>query len=154
MYGSLYKTPEKIKTKGKGKGKFLYVYILKTKFKKYFDLWMEEREKLGVPDDIDHIFVSKKKTGWQPMKISTLDSWTVKFSEILGVPFYFHCLRHNFTTAMHKANIPASVIKDLIGWESLEMVSLYTDVEVDSELGKYFSADGIKQVEAKSLGDL
>lgn len=154
IYGSLYKTPEKIKTKGKGKGKFLNVYILKSKFKKYFDLWMEERERLGVPDDIDDIFVAKKKDGWQPMKISTLDSWTVKFSEFLKVPFYFHCLRHNFCTAMYKANIPASIIKDLIGWESLEMVSLYTDVEVDSELGKYFSADGIKQVEAKSLGDL
>ena len=155
MYGSLYKTPEKIKTKGKGsKGKQLNVYVLKNKFKKYFDLWMEERERLGVPDDIDEIFVSKKKTGWQPMKISTLDSWTVKFSEFLEVDFYFHCMRHNFTTAMHKANIPASIIKDLIGWESLEMVSLYTDVEVDDELGKYFSEDGIRQVKTKSLGDL
>ena len=55
---------------------------------------------------------------------------------------------------MHKANIPASVIKDLIGWESLEMVSIYTDVEVDDELGKYFSEDGIKQIETKSLAEL
>lgn len=154
MYGSLYKTPEKIKTKGRGQGKMLSVYILKAKFKKYFDLWMEEREKLGVPNEIDDIFISKKKNVWQPMKISTLDSWSIKFSEFLGVDFYFHSMRHNFCTALHKANIPASVIKDLIGWESLEMVSLYTDIEVDDELGKYFSEDGIKQVETKNLGDL
>lgn len=155
MYGSLYKTPEKIKTKGNGsKGKLLNVYVLKTKFKKYFDLWMEERERLGVPDDIDDIFVSKKKTGWQPMKVSTLDSWTTKFSKFLGVDFYFHCMRHNFTTELYKANIPATVIKDLIGWSSLEMVNIYTDIEVDSELGKYFSEDGIKQVESKTLTDL
>lgn len=155
MYRSLYKTPEKIKTKGRSsKGKLLNVYILKNKFKKYFDLWIEERKRLGVPDDIDEIFVSRRKGVWVPMKISTLDSWSQKFGEFLGVDFYFHCMRHNFTTAMHKANIPASVIKDLVGWESLEMVSLYTDVEVDNELGKYFCEDGIKQVESKSLGDL
>lgn len=154
MYGSLYKTHEKIKTKGRGQGKMLSVYILKAKFKKYFDLWMEEREKLGVPDEIDSIFVSKKSDGWQPMKISTLDSWSIKFSNFLGVDFYFHSMRHNFCTALHKASIPASVIKDLIGWESLEMVSLYTDVEIDDELGKYFSEDGIKKVEIKNLGDL
>lgn len=155
MYGSLYKTPEKIKTKGRSsKGKLLNVYVLKSKFQKYFDLWMEERKRLGVPDEIDEIFVSKKKDGWQPMKISTLNSWAEKFGEFLGVDFYFHCMRHNFCTALHKSSIPASIIKDLIGWESLEMVSLYTDVEVDDELGKYFSEDGIKQVEQKTLSDL
>lgn len=154
MYGSLYKTPEKIKTKGRGKGKLLNVYILKSKFKKYFDLWMEERERLGVPDDIDEIFVINKKGIWMPMQISTLNSWAVLFGKHLNVDFYFHLMRHQFTTALHQANIPATVIKDLIGWSSLEMVDLYTDVEIDGELGKYFSEEGIKQVETKSLDQL
>lgn len=154
LYGSLYKTPEKIKTKGRGKGKMLNVYILKSKFKPYFDLWMEERKRLGVPDEIDEIFVLKKKGEWQPAQTSALDSWAKKFSEYLEVDFYFHCLRHNLTTYLHHQNIPPSVIKELFGWESLEMVSLYTDVTVDSELGKYFSEDGIKQVENKGLTDL
>lgn len=154
LYGSLYKTPEKIKTKGRGKGKLLNVYILKSKFKKYFDLWIEERKRLGIPDDIDDLFVIKKNGEWIPMQISTLNSWAKAFSKFLEVDFYFHLMRHQFTTALHQANVPASVIKDLIGWESLEMVSLYTDVEVDGELAKYFSEDGIKQVESKSLNQL
>lgn len=154
IYGSLYKTPEKIKTKGRGQGKMLPVYILKTKFKKYFDLWMEQRKELGVPEDMDELFVTKYKGEWIPMKISTLNSWAESFGKFLDVPFYFHLMRHQFTTSLYKANIPTSVIKDLIGWESENMVSIYTDVEVDSELGKYFSEDGIKQVEAKNLGDL
>jgi hypothetical protein len=53
-----------------------------------------------------------------------------------------------------KCNIPASVIKDIIGWENVAMVDIYDDTEVDDELGKYFDADGIKVVEQKGLGDL
>lgn len=43
---------------------------------------------------------------------------------------------------------------EIIGWENLEMVSLYDDTPVDEEIGKYFDEDGIKQVEQKSLQDL
>ena len=155
MYGSLYRTPEKIKTKGRGNnGKMLNVYILKSKFKKYFDLWMEERERLGVPEEIDDMFVSKRNGEWKPISVSALNRYTKYFGEFLGVDFYFHSMRHQFTTALHEANIPASVIKDLIGWESLEMVSLYNDTQVDDELGKYFSEEGIKGVKSKSLNEL
>ena len=48
IYGSLYQTPEKIKTKGRSSsGKPLTRYTLYHKFKKYLDLWLEEREKIG-----------------------------------------------------------------------------------------------------------
>ena len=48
------------------------------KFKPYFDLWMEERKRLGVPDEIEELFVSQNKDGeWQPMKSQTLSTWGV-----------------------------------------------------------------------------
>ena len=153
-YGSLYKTPEKIKSKGKGGGKYIFVYIIKNKFKPYFDLWMEERKRLGVPEDIDEIFVSKRNGVWEPAKISLLDSWAMKFSEILDIDFYWHSTRHAFTTEMVKNNVPASVIKDIVSWESTDMVDLYTDIDVDDKLGEYFGEEGIKKVESKSLSDL
>ena len=54
-----------------------------------------------------------------------------------------------------KSNIiPASVIKDVVGWESVSMVDIYDDTEVDDELGKYFNAEGIKKIEKKGLEDL
>ena len=46
------------KTKGRGKGKFIYKYVL-LDFKKYFDLWMTERERLNI--DSEWLFVSKTK---------------------------------------------------------------------------------------------
>lgn len=145
QYGALYKTPEKIKTKGAGKGKFLNLYILKSKFKPYFDLWMEERERLGVPDDIDDIFVNKRKGVWESAKVSLLDSWADSFSKFLNVDFYWHCMRHQFTTGLLKAKIPSSIVQKIIGWTSGDMVNLYNDSDIDDELGEYFDEDGIKE---------
>jgi len=50
--------------------------------------------------------------------------------------------------------LPPEVIKKISGWESLDMVSLYTDTDIDDELGKYFNEDGIKRAETKSLSEL
>lgn len=153
VYGSLYKTPEKIKTKGRGKmGKMLNRFVLVSKFKPYFDLWMEERKRLGIVGD--DLFLTKHVGQHRPMKISTLSSWSITFSKLLGVDFYFHCLRHNFTTGLSQAGVPATVIKDIIGWTSLEMVSIYDDNTIDDKLGKYFDENGIKKVEQKGLDDL
>lgn len=153
LYGSIYKTPEKIKTKGRSsKGKLIHRYVLSTKFQPYLDLWINERKELGI--DIDDLFVTRENGKWVTAKISTLDSWTELFTKVLGVDVYLHSFRHFFTTYLSESNIPSEVIKNLVGWESVEMVSLYTDTEVDDELGKYFDEDGIKQVELKNLGDL
>lgn len=154
IYGALYKTPEKMKTKGRGvNGKLLYRYTLCKEFKPYLDLWMEEREKLGI--DSEWLFVKLNEHGtWEQMKVSTLNVWASQFSKLLEVDFYFHSLRHYFTTNLAKYNIPDSVIKDIVGWESLEMVSTYKDIEVDDELGKYFGEDGIKGVETGNISDL
>lgn len=155
IYGSLYKTPEKIKTKGRSKkGKLLERFVLKNKFKPYFDLWLEERKRLEVDENIDELFVVKKIEGWQPMKESSLNYYAELFSKHLNVDFYFHCLRHNFTTELIRAGIPAEVIKDIVGWTSLDMVNLYTDIEIDDRLGDFFDEDGIKEIEKKNLSDL
>ena len=152
IFGALYKTPEKIKTKGRGNGKFINRYVLAKTFKPYFDLWMKQRQELGIEGE--EIFWNKYGGVWKPADISLLNSWAMTFSKILNIDFYFHCTRNYFTTMLCQANIPADVIKDIIGWESTDMVSLYNLTEVDDELGKYFNEDGIKQVENKSLSDL
>ncbi len=76
------------------------------------------------------------------------------FSNILGIPVYWHSLRHRFATALSEANIPDSVIQDIIGWDSADMCRLYIDTEADVKFAKYFGEDGIKSVEQKSLSDL
>lgn len=155
IYGSLYKSPEKIVTKGKGsRGKLLTVYTLKIPFKPYFDLWMDYRKENGV--ESEWLFPLKKNGKYvdEPMRVSTLDSWAETFTRLIEVPFYWHCMRHHFTTSLAKSNLPDNVIKNLVGWESLEMVSIYKDIDADEEFGKYFSEEGITQVEVKSLSEL
>ena len=151
IFGSLYKTPEKIKTKGRGNGKMLYCYTLAKEFKPYFDAWMKYREENGI--ESEWLFPNHDDPS-KHLEPSTLNSWADTYSRILGVPFYHHCARHRFSTALHEAGIPDSVIKEIIGWDSLEMVSIYVDSSVDDEIGKYFGEDGIKKVEATRLDQL
>lgn len=151
IYGSLYKTPEKIKTKGRGLGKFLYAYVLANKFKPYLDLWLKWREDNGI--ESEWLFPDKVNPQ-NPMKPDTINSWCLTFSRILGVPFYIHALRHFMTTALAQSGLPDDVIKLLIGWDSIEMVAIYKDIDMDEEIGKYFDESGIKQVDQVGLGDL
>jgi site-specific recombinase XerC len=130
----------------------IYRYVLATKFQPYLDFWLKERESLEV--DVDDLFVVKDGDSWRCAKISTIDGWTESFTKIMGCDIYLHLFRHHFTTYLSESNVPAEVIKSLIGWENVSMVSLYTDTEADEEFGKYFGEDGIKQVEAKSISDL
>lgn len=155
IYGSLYKTPEQIKTKGRGsRGKRLTCYTLSKPFKPYFDMWMNYRKENGIESE----WLFPKKVGGKyidkPMESKTLDSWAETFSRLLGVDFYFHSLRHYFTTACARSGLPDNVIQMLIGWSSLDMVSLYKDIEADEEFEKYFADGVIKKVEQKSLSDL
>lgn len=155
IYGSLYRTPETVTTKGRGsRGKQLTIYTLKNGFQTYLDLWMKYREENGITSEW---LIPKKENGkWtnEQVPITTMDSWADTFSRFLGVPFYWHSLRHFFTTKLSESNIPDSVIQDIIGWNSADMCRLYCDTAADVKFGKYFGEDGIKQVEQGSLSDL
>ncbi len=107
---------------------------------------MKEREKLGVPSNLDSIFVSFNvdTCKWEPMKESTLSHWAVVFGNTLGVSFYFHCLRHNWTTQLAKENYPPTVIQQLQGWASVDMVSTYDDRDVDDVLSDFFKTKNEK----------
>ena len=156
MFGSLYKTPEKVTTKGRGsKGKLLYLYVFKNQFDPYLKLWMNERERLGITSE--WLFPAKISDGYSnevAISIDTLNSWAETFSRLLGKDFYWHSLRHFFTTECSKSNLPANVIQEIVGWESADMVNLYNDTSTDETLGKYFNEDGIIHVKTGTLADM
>lgn len=144
--GALFKTP-KIRTKGRGKlGKQLEKYI-QVGVKKYLQLWIDERKKLGV--DIDDLFVTKDKNGWHRRK--SFNDWASEFSDILGVDFYYHSLRHFTCTSYAKANIPTEVIQEFFGWSDPSLVAIYNDISAESEFGKYFTKDGIVEGQVGKL---
>ena len=137
--GALYKSSP-IKTKGRGRdGKKLECFVLAKQFKPYLDRWLAYRERHGIvsdwlfPSPIDPTVAISE---------SSLDDWTKQFSEMLPEPFYWHSMRHLICTAFKKAGIPDSVIKEYIGWEHIDMVATYTDLEAEEQLAMYFNADG------------
>ena len=156
IYGSLFKSPEKIVTKGRGRGgKPLIVYTLVKEFKPFLDLWMNERTEKGV----ESIWLFPKKVGSEyvneQMDAGTLDTWAGIFTTLLGgTPFYWHSMRHYFTTHLARLGLPDSVIQEIIGWESADMVKIYKDISTDEQLEKYFDENGIKDIKEAKLSDL
>ena len=136
---ALYQSPEKIQTKGRGKaGKALYKYTL-LDFKPYFELWMKERDRLGIENEM----LFAKQDG-SVLTAGVLDSYAEHITKILGRPFYFHSLRHQLCTRLFKLGLPADVIKEYFGWSSIEMTTVYNDAEASESFGKYFTSEGIR----------
>lgn len=156
--GALYKTPEEVKTKGRGsRGKMLTIYTLAKDFKPYLDMWMEKRKELGIKSEWLFPMYDYKKQKWvleSPINVDTIDSWANVISARATKPFYWHSMRHYFTTKLAESNIPESVIVDIVGWSSSEMLKIYDDRTLDSQFDKYFGAEGIKKVEKGSLDDM
>lgn len=150
--GALYKTTEPIQTKGFGLGKYIYCYTLAKKFKPYFDAWMNERYKAGI--ESQWLFPSPRDAGEQ-MSETTLNSWANTFSRMTGEDFYWHSLRHYFTTHLAKLGLPDNVIQDIVGWDSADMVRVYKDISAEEQISQYFDENGdIKADAQKSLADL
>lgn len=152
VYGSLYRTPEKVKSKGRGKqGKLLHFYVLVKQFKPYFELWMQERERISIksewlfPDPTDST---------KHLQATTLNSWARTFSSMLGVDFYWHSMRHHYTTYLSEQGIPDNVIQEILGWSDISLVSVYRDTDVVAEIGKYFCDGEIVSKETIDIRNL
>ncbi|WP_044914780.1 tyrosine-type recombinase/integrase [Butyrivibrio sp. WCE2006] len=131
----LYATPEKIRTKGRGTlGKPMIKYTL-SDFKKYYDLWMDERDRQGITSE--YLFVDKNG---KQAKNSLLQSFARTISRYIGKSFYFHCLRHQLCTRLKRRGVPDDAIRTYFGWESIKMVEIYNDCESAEILMEYFSA--------------
>jgi integrase len=137
IYDTFWKTPEKIQTKGRGsKGKPLNLYVLKDKFEPYLKMWMRERERMGI--ESEWLLTTLRRDPGRQIGTDALDDWADEFTEFLGKSFYWHSMRHFFTTMLARQNVPADVIQDIIQWESADMVRLYTDITGEERIGEFF----------------
>lgn len=150
-FGSLYKTPEKVQTKGRGQGKFIELYVMKNEFDPYLNLWLKQRDELGI--DSEWLFPLKSNPT-EHIRTDTLDYWAAQFTKYLGKDFYWHSLRHFYTSECLRKNLPTSVVQEIVGWESADMVSLYDDRDADETLSKYFDENGIKNIETTTLSTI
>ena len=140
IFGKLWKTHEKVRTKGRGsKGKLVHLYVMKDGFEPYLKLWMRYREENGI--ESEWLFPSYADFS-RPMSLDTMDDWARHFTKLLGKNFYWHSMRHYFTTMLAKNDVPVSVIQDIVSWESPDMVKLYTDISADENIGRWFASNG------------
>lgn len=150
--GALYKTSEPIQTKGFGLGKYIYCYTFAKKFKPYFDAWINERNANGV--NSEWLFYDPADPDKQ-MSVTTLNSWANTFSHLTGENFYWHSLRHYFTTHLSRLGLPDNIIQEIVGWESSDMVRVYKDISAEEQISKFFDENGdIRAGASKTLSDL
>lgn len=145
--GALFKSSP-ILTKG---GKYLECYTLANKFRPYFDLWMAYRAENNI--DSEWLFPNKSDLTKQ-IEVSSLNSWATSLSKLTNKDFYFHALRHYYCSALIRAGIPDSVIVDIVGWSSSEMLKIYNDNPKDDQIGMYFKDGEIYIPDKKGFADL
>jgi integrase len=136
-FGDMFlETIRQIKTKGRGSsGKLLYKYILKDKFLPYYKEWIDERKSIMSKKNQFHDFLFIKENG-APATIGSVRLWFENFSIFLGAPFYPHACRHYLVTLFSKKNIPYTLIKEIVGWNSIEMCSIYDDTSPKDKVWK------------------
>ena len=150
--GALYKTSEPIQTKGFGLGKYIYCYTMAKKFKPYLNAWLQDRDRKGIQSQ--WLFPSPANQN-EMMGNTTLNSWSNTFSRMTGEDFYWHSLRHYFTTHLSKLGLPDNVIQEIVGWESSDMVRVYKDISAEEQIAQFFDENGeIRQDAKRSLSDL
>ena len=99
-------------------------------------MWLKDREQRGI--DSEWLLVSLRYPD-RPVTIETLDDWAEEFTEFLGKDFYWHSMRHFFCTLLARQEVPVNVIQDIIQWDSADMVKLYTDIDADENIGRFFN---------------
>jgi integrase len=135
----MYKTGI-IKTKGHGSsGKQIPKYVLRDKFQPYFDAWMKQRAERGI--ESPWLFVTAGEGKFIQATVSQMNTYAEKIGALMGVPFYFHCMRHLWTSNMQRAGFPDSVIAEIQSWESLEMVKRYSDIPTEERLAQFFNGE-------------
>lgn len=148
--GALYKSSP-ILSKGRGGGKHVNCYTLAKKFKPYLEMWMKYREDHGIKSE--WLFPRSDNPSEQIRK-SNVDSWALTLQRITGRNFYFHSLRHYFTTELSRAGIPDGVIQSIMAWESADMVNVYKDIDADESIGMYFADGEIVAPQKTKISDL
>lgn len=148
--GCMYET-SKIRTKGRGKeGKVISRLIFKDTFDPYLKLWLKQREELGI--ECPSLFVRYKNGKYIPAQDGTFNSWNKKITDMLGEPFYPHCMRHYFVTTLKRKGYPDDIIQKIVKWSTVVMVGVYIDLGEEEELTSFFGKVSEGEIELKDEG--
>lgn len=140
--GYMYCTP-KIRAKGRGKqGKMIHKYVIKDAFDPYFELWMKEREKLGIK--CDSLFVTNVNGEWKNANVSTANHFAKQISTMFNIDWYSHSGRHYFCTLLKSLGLSDDIVRIVFSWASVDLVRVYDDTPVSDKLFEHMVALGKK----------
>ena len=151
--GALYQS-DPIKTKGRSGGKMLVCYTLVKPFKPYLDMWLAERERLGIQSEW---LFPHPSDPTQHIGISMANSWASSFSKMLGKDLYWHALRHFAVSEMSRQGLPDNAIIMMLGWSKESgsaMFSIYNDRPQEDQLSEWFKDGEINTSGRKSVNDI
>lgn len=138
--GYMYCTPQ-VRSKGSGKrGKLIRKYVIKEIFKPFFDLWMKQREELGIKNE--YLFVTKKDGKYTKATVSTANSFAAKISKMFDIEYYSHSSRHFFCTYLKNLDLPNEAVIQVVGWSENSgdsMIAIYDDTDKNAKIEKYFA---------------
>lgn len=127
-----YITPE-IRCKGAGRrGKISTKFIIKDIMYSYFELWMKQREELGIINDA--LFVVKRDGEWQPITKNTVNSYMEYFCKLTNIDIYSHAFRHFAATWLKKNGVEISKIRDFLGHNDSSTTEIYIDIGKEENL--------------------
>lgn len=127
--GIFLETSKQIKTKGRTKtGKMLYKYIIKDIFLPYYEKWIPKRKEIMEANGVEEHNKLFIRLDGSPAVVGTVRSWINGMDRFMDKPLYAHSLRHYVVTYLSKKGIPQQLIKDLMGWSSVNMVEIYNDL--------------------------
>jgi integrase len=137
-------TLKPIKSKGRTKsGKLLYKYIIKDIFLPHYQKWLPIRQKIMEEHKKNHDFIFIKANG-DPAQESTARSWVSKIEDCIGINIYPHCFRHYSTSYLVKCGLPYNLVKEIMGWASVDMVNVYDDSTAKDKT--WAELDGFKKI--------
>ena len=127
--GKEYYKTHPIRCKGAGtQGKVREFTITKDEIYSFIVAWKKQRVTLGVPEELDNMFILDGKNGWYGVKSSTFNSWCTTFSTMIGVPVYPHCFRSSIATYfVNVEKKEMSKVQSLLGHKSMETTQHYIE---------------------------
>lgn len=135
-------TTEEMQVKGRGtQGKKILRYIIKDLFLPYYKKWLPIREQIMKENNKEHDFIFIRSDG-EPAQVTTIRAWIEKWDAVLDKHFYFHSIRHFWTTYLLGLGLEKEFVQELQDWSSDTLVNLYNDATMKDR--KWKNLDKLK----------
>jgi len=103
--------------------------------KEHLEKWIEFKKENGI--DTDAIFATVNDGEYGFASIGTLQSWSYKIGDMIGVYLHIHSIRKTYANIMKKKGVPIEVIQQKLNHSSSDVtLKYYTQEDVSENQSK------------------